>query len=325
MQIEGRRFLVTGGAGNIGSHVTDELIRRGAVEVVVIDSLDRGREENLAWALANGSVRLVVDDIRNVDVVNRLMEGIDGVFHQAAFRITQCAAQPRDSIEVMVTGSYNVFQAAVDAGAKKIVAASTASVYGEPSYLPMDEKHPFNNDTLYGACKIADEQILRALHAMHGIDYVALRYFNVYGPRMDAFGRYTEVMIRWLERIQAGEPPLIFGDGTDAMDFVYVGDIARANILAMESDVTDEAINVATGEMTSLSELCEIMLRMAECNLKPEFRPKRKINPVSTRKAGTKKAAELLGFEPTVSLPEGLKLLHDWYQTLPIADKDAVG
>ena len=251
-RIAGTRCLVTGGAGFIGSTIVDQLLDAGAAEVVVLDTLfghlgqpctcprPRRRQRN-----QGGHLRCRAS--------GRVNEGIDFVFHQAALRITRCAEAPREAVEVLINGTLNVLESAVHHKVKKVVAASSASVYGDPSYLPMDEGHPFNNRTIYGAGKIACEQMLRAYHTMYGLNYVAFRYFNVYGPRMDIAGVYTEVLIRWLDALEANQPPLIFGDGTQSMDFVFVGDVARANVLAAQSDVTDEVFNVGTGIQTSLA------------------------------------------------------------------------
>jgi nucleoside-diphosphate-sugar epimerase len=250
------RVLVTGGAGAIGSNVTDELVLAGADEIVVLDNFVRGRRENLAWAEANGPVTVVDGDIRDRALVRELMQDVDVAFHLAAIRITQCAEEPRLALEVLVDATYNVFEAAVEAQVRKVVASSSASVYGLAEQFPTTERqHPYANDTIYGAAKAFNEGLLRSFHAMYGLDYVALRYFNVYGPRMDVHGLYTEVLVRWMERISAGEPPLILGDGRQTMDFVYMEDIARANLVAADADVTDAVFNVASGTETSLLEL----------------------------------------------------------------------
>jgi UDP-glucose 4-epimerase len=243
------------------------------------------------------------------------MEGIDVVFHQAAIRITQCAEVPRLAVEVLVDGTFNVLEAAVQAGVKKVVAASSASVYGLAKTFPTPEQHhPYNNRTLYGAAKAFDEALLRCFHDMYGLNYVALRYFNVYGPRMDVTGAYTEVFIRWMQRIADGQPPLIFGDGMQTMDFVYVEDIARANILAAQAEVTDEICNIASGVETSLNELAYTMLHVMESDLHPEYGPERKINPVPRRLADVSKAKQLLGFEAQVPLETGLRRLVAWWR-----------
>src|SRR5580693_3116793 len=259
--IRGARCLVTGGAGTIGSTIVDQLTDAGAAEVIVLDNFVRGRRENLATALASGKVQVTDGDIRDRQLVAKVMAGVDVVFHQAAIRITQCATDPRLAVEVLVDGTYEVVEAAANAGVRKVVAASSASVYGLATEFPTaEDHHPYANDTLYGAAKTFNEGLLRSFHAMRGLDYVALRYFNVYGPRMDIYGLYTEVLIRWMERIEAGQAPLILGDGTQTMDFVFTEDIARANLLAAEAGITDEVINIGTGTETSLTELAQTLL-----------------------------------------------------------------
>jgi nucleoside-diphosphate-sugar epimerase len=309
------KVLVTGGAGAIGSNVTDELVLAGAEEVVVLDNLVRGRRENLAWALANGPVELVEGDIRDRGLVRRLTRDVDVVFHLAAIRITQCAEEPRLALEVLVDGTYNVFEAAAEAGARRVIASSSASVYGLAEEFPTTEAHhPYANDTLYGAAKAFNEGLLRSMYAMFGLDYVALRYFNVYGPRMDVHGLYTEVLVRWMERIAAGQPPLILGDGSQTMDFVYIGDVARANILAAESDLTDIAVNVASGTETSLLELARMLLGVMGSDLSVEHGPARAVNGVTRWLADTRRARERLGFEAEVDLEEGLTRLVEWWR-----------
>jgi UDP-glucose 4-epimerase len=309
------KVLVTGGGGAIGSNLADELVIAGADEIVVLDNFVRGRRENLAWARSNGSVELVEGDIRDRALVRRLMEGVDTVFHQAAIRITQCAEEPRLALEVLVDGTYNVVEAAAEEGVRKLIAASSASIYGLAEKFPTNEQHhPYANDTLYGAAKTFNEGLLRSMHAMTGLDYVALRYFNVYGPRMDVHGLYTEVLVRWMERITAGEPPLILGDGSQTMDFIYIGDVARANLLAAESDATDEAFNVASGTETSLLGLAEMLLRVMGSNLDVVHGPERSVNKVSRRLADIELARERLGFASEVDLEEGLTRLVEWWR-----------
>jgi len=315
VQIEGSRALVTGGAGTIGSHVVDELIRGGAAEIVVLDNFVRGRRENLAWATANGPVRLVEGDIRDRALVSEVTAGKDLVFHLAAIRITQCAEEPRLANEVLVDGTFNVVEAAAGQGVKKLIASSSASVYGLAEEFPTTERHhPYNNDTFYGAAKAFNEATLRSFHAMTGLDYVALRYFNVYGPRMDIFGLYTEVLIRWMERIEAGTPPLILGDGLQTMDFVHVADIARANILAARADVTDEVFNIASGTETSLKELAQALSDAMKSDLAPEHGPARAVNGVTRRLADTSRAADKLGFRAELDLRQGLQGLVEWWR-----------
>ena len=313
--LRGERALITGGAGTIGSHIVDQLVDAGAKEIIVLDNLVRGRQENLASALASGSVRLEVGDIRDRALVTRLTRNVDVVFHQAAIRITQCAEEPRLALEVLVDGTFNVLEAAAREGVRKVVAASSASVYGLAEEFPTREHHhPYSNDTLYGAAKTFNEGLLRSFHAMSGLDYVALRYFNVYGPRMDVHGLYTEVLVRWMERIVDGLPPLMFGDGSQTMDFVCVEDIARANVLAAVADVTDEVFNVASGVETSLVELATKLLEVMGSDLSIQFGPERAVNKVSRRLADTSGAREQLGFEAQIDLEDGLTRLVDWWR-----------
>jgi UDP-glucose 4-epimerase len=313
--ITGQRCLVTGGAGTIGSTIVDQLVAADAGEIVVLDNFVRGRRENLASVLGSGKVRVVEGDIRDRRLVTDLMAGIDLVFHQAAIRITQCAEEPRLALEVLVDGTYEVVEAAADASVRKVVAASSASVYGLAEQFPTPERHhPYANDTLYGAAKTFNEGLLRSFHAMRGLDYVALRYFNVYGPRMDIYGFYTEVLIRWMERIEAGQPPLILGDGTQTMDFVFTEDIARANLLAASADVTDEVFNIASATETSLTELAHTLLHVMGSDLPLDFGPPRGVNAVTRRLADVSQAAELLGWKPEISLDEGLRRLVTWWR-----------
>ncbi|MEV4543765.1 NAD-dependent epimerase/dehydratase family protein [Micromonospora echinaurantiaca] len=315
VEITGARALVTGGAGTIGSHVVDQLVTGGAAEVVVLDNFVRGRRENLARALPHGSVRLIEGDIRDAALVHELTRGKDLVFHLAAIRITQCAEEPRLANEVLVDGTFNVLEAAAAAKVRKVVLSSSASVYGLADEFPTTERHhPWHNDTFYGAAKAFNEGMLRSFHSMYGLDYVALRYFNVYGPRMDIHGLYTEVLIRWMERIEAGTPPLILGDGRQTMDFVHVADIARANILAARADVTDEVFNIASGTETSLVELARALSEVMKSDLPPEHGPARAVNGVTRRLADTTAAERRLGFRAEIGLHEGLQGLVDWWR-----------
>jgi UDP-glucose 4-epimerase len=322
--IAGRRFLVTGGAGTIGSTIVDQLVIAGAEQIVVLDNLVRGRPENLTLARESGLVRFVHGDIRDRDLVRSLMPGIDVVFHQAAIRITQCATEPRLALEVLVYGTYEVVEAAAEAGVRKIVAASSASVYGMAEVFPTAERHhPYANDTLYGAAKTFNEGLLRSFHAMRGLDYVMLRYFNVYGPRMDIYGLYTEVLIRWMERIEAGQPPLILGDGLQTMDFVFTEDIARANLLAAVSDGTDDVLNIGSGTETSLVDLAEALQRVMGSRLPLEFGPPRGVNGVARRLADISQARVRLGWKPEIDLDEGLRRLVGWWRSERAPGKDA--
>jgi UDP-glucose 4-epimerase len=318
--MQNKRVLITGGAGLVGSHIADLLSQEGVAEIIVLDNFTRGRRENLASAQQQGHLVIVEGDIRDRNLLADIMQGVDYVFHQAAIRITQCAEEPRLALEVLADGTFNVLETAVNAKVKKVVAASSASVYGMAEEFPTTESHhPYNNRTLYGAAKVFNEGLLRSFYEMYGLDYVALRYFNVYGPRMDIYGVYTEVLIRWMERIVAGKAPLIFGDGKQTMDFVYIEDIARANILAAKADVTDEVFNVASGTETSLNQLALSLAKVMGSDLDPEYGPERKVNPVQRRLADVSQAKQLLGFEAQISLEEGLGRLVNWWREQQLA------
>jgi UDP-glucose 4-epimerase len=322
MEINGSQILVTGGCGLVGSTTIDLLLRDySPTHIVILDNLNRGTLANVDAALKDSRVTLVQGDIRDVDTVHRVTEGMDAVIHMATLRITACAAEPREGLGVMCDGTFNVMEAANAARVKKVVVASSASIYGGADIFPTSEDHhPYNNRTWYGASKIMLEGLMRSFNDMYGLPYVALRYFNIYGPRMDIHGKYTEVLIRWMERIAAGEPPLILGDGKTTMDFVYIEDVARSNILALASDVSDEVFNIASGVETSLNELAERLLKVMGSDLQPIYGPERKVNPVSRRLADTRKAERLLGFRSEVSLDDGLARLVDWWR----ANKDRI-
>jgi UDP-glucose 4-epimerase len=315
--LTGAHVLVTGGAGTIGSTIVDQLLDAGAGHVDVLDNLVRGRLDNLDEALASGRVTLVEGDIRDRDLVHDVTLGKDLVLHQAALRITQCAEEPRLALEVLVDGTFTVYEAAVAARVDKIVSASSASVYGMAEEFPTDERHHHhNNDTFYGAAKSFNEGMLRSFRAMYGLDHVLLRYFNVYGPRMDVHGLYTEVLVRWMERIDDGEPVLIFGDGQQTMDFAFTTDIARANVLAAGSTVTEGVYNIASGTETSLLELARTLLRVMGSDVPIVHGPERAVNGVQRRLADTSAARRDLGFEARVDLEHGLAELVRWWRPL---------
>lgn len=312
--LQGATALVTGGAGTIGSTVVDQLLEAGVSEIRILDNLVRGRRGNLTESLADPRTRLIEGDIRDRDLVHDLTQGCDLVFHLAAIRITQCAEEPRLANEVLIDGTFNVVEAAADHHVGKVVASSSASVYGLAEEFPTTERHhPWNNDTFYGWAKVMNEGMLKSFRAMQGLDYVALRYFNVYGPRMDIHGLYTEVLIRWMQRIAAGQQPLIFGDGLQTMDFVYTTDIARANILAAASGVTEGVYNIASEQETSLRGLAEALLRTMGSDQSIEFGPSRQVNGVTRRLASTEAARQDLGWSATIGLEDGLRRLVDWW------------
>ncbi|SEJ03841.1 UDP-glucose 4-epimerase [Arthrobacter sp. yr096] len=316
-ELLGANVLVTGGAGTIGSTLVDHLLDGGAAHVDVLDNLVRGRRANLDSALASERVTLVEGDLRDRDLIHDVTVGKDLVFHQAAIRITQCAEEPRLALEVLVDGTFNVLEASAQHNVGKLVTASSASVYGMAEEFPTKERHHHhNNDTFYGAAKSFNEGMARSFRAMSGLNYVALRYFNVYGPRMDVHGLYTEVLVRWMERIVDGQPPLIFGSGHQTMDFVHTADVARANVLAAVSGVQEGAYNVASGTETSLAELAHTLLRVMESPLHLVHGPERAVNGVARRLADVSAARKDLGFEAAVGLEDGLRSLVSWWRPL---------
>ena len=310
--LEGARVVITGGAGNVGSHVVDACIAAGAREVVALDALVRGVPENLQDAIATGRARLEQMDIRDRDAVRHGIEGADVVFHQAALRWTRCQEEPRDCQEVMVEGTFNVLEAAASAKAKRVILASSAVVYGEPTRLPIGEDQPLNGKTVYGAAKVANEQLARAFAHLHGVPVVALRYFNVYGPRMDIRSKYTEVMVKWLDRIDRGEPLLINGDGSASADYVYVADVVRANLLACDAPGPDAIVNVCSGVETPLRELAALLLRLTGKDVGIEFRPQPEGALPARRVGDPSRAAEVLGFRAETGLEEGVVKLIEW-------------
>lgn len=315
MKIDDANILVTGGCGLIGSTTIDLLLREHSPRrIVILDNLVRGTLANVEEALRDPRVSLVRGDICDFETTRAVTAGMDAVIHMATLRITACAEDPRAAFDVMCLGSFNVVEAARLAGVKKLVTASSASIYGMADVFPTrEEHHPYNNRTWYGATKIMLEGLLRSFNDMYGLPYVALRYFNVYGPRMDVHGKYTEVLIRWMEKIEAGEAPLIFGDGSQTMDFVFVEDVARANIHALRADIEDRVYNVGSGSETSLLELLHLLLRVMEReDLQPAFEPPRAVNPVPRRLADIRAAEHDLGFKTTVGLEEGLRRLVAW-------------
>jgi UDP-glucose 4-epimerase len=311
MDLTGARILVIGGAGFVGSHIVDQLTLEPVGEIVVLDNLIRGTRTNLENAMEDDRVTLVEGDVLDLGLLAELMEGTDYVFHLAALWLFECVHEPRAAIEVNAVGTFNVIEAAHKAGVKKVVYSSSASVYGDAVVTPMTEEHPFNNRTMYGATKIAGEQFFRAFYEQHGLDYVGLRYMNIYGPRMDYKGTYVSVIMKVLDRIDAGEPPMIMGDGSQAYDFVHVVDVARANVLALKADATDMFFNVGTGIKTTISELVESLLRESGSDLEPEYQPDAQMF-VTHRVGSTELAEQLLGFRAELPLDEGLRSVVEW-------------
>jgi UDP-glucose 4-epimerase len=315
-QLRGKNILVTGGAGFIGSHIVDLLCNEDCSEIVVLDNMCRGRVANLSNAMSAGPVRLVEGDICDETLMETLVRSADIIFHQSALRITQCAAEPQLAMDVMAQAPFTLLEICARNPVEKVIAASSASVYGMATEFPTTEnQNPYDNRTLYGAAKAFNEGLLRTFDDSYGLPYVAFRYFNVYGERMDVHGKYTEVLIRWMERLEAGKAPIIFGDGQQTMDFVPVRDVARANLLGAKSDVDDEVFNVGTGRETSLAELAAALcVAMDRPELVPEFAPERQVNAVRRRCASTVKAERMLGFRAEISLLEGLRDLVAWWR-----------
>jgi UDP-glucose 4-epimerase len=309
--LEDARVLVIGGAGFVGSHLVDQLTLEPVREIVVLDNFVRGTPDNLRQALRDPRVRVVEGSITDLDTLRAVMDGTDYVCHLAALWLYECVHQPRAALEVNVVGTYNVIEMAHAAGVKRIVYSSSASVYGDALFTPMTEEHPFNNRTMYGATKIAGEQFLRAFYAQHRLPYVGLRYMNIYGPRMDYRGTYVSVIMKVLDRIDQGLPPIIFGDGSQTYDFIHVADVARANVLALKSDVSDEFFNIGMGVKTSINELVALLLQITGSSLRPEYRPQEQMF-VTHRVGSTEKAERLLGFRARIPLEEGLRSVVAW-------------
>ena len=313
MDIRGSRILVIGGAGLIGSHVVEELTKEDAREIIVYDNFCRGSMENLEDALKDSRVKIfeLGGDICQTDLLDAAMKGTDYVFHLAALWLLQCYEYPRAAFDVNIRGTFNVLESCVRNGIKKLIYSSSASVYGDAVHIPMTEDHPFNNRTFYGATKIAGEQMCRAFYHRYGVDYVGLRYMNVYGARQDYKGAYIAVIMKILDRLDRGLPPLIYGDGSQAYDFIYVSDVARANVCALKSNATDEFYNIGMGTQTTIKELCELVLEITGAEVEIQYEAAGQTFVVN-RVGSTEKAKRDLGFEAEVDLQEGLARLIEW-------------
>ena len=317
MKIDGSRILVIGGAGFIGSQVIVELLKTDVGEVVIYDNFARGKSEYIAESLRDSRCTVWPHggDIRDTDLLNDAMVGMDAVVHLAAMWLLHCRDYPRTAFHVNIEGTFNVLEACVKNNIKRLVYSSSASVYGDAAEVPMTESHPFKNRNFYGATKIAGEAMCRAYNDRYGLNYVGLRYMNAYGPRQDQHAVYSGVIPIMLNKIDAGEPPSINGDGSQAYDFIYVDDVARSNVLAMESDATDEFYNIGTGVQTTIRELCDTILDLKQSDLEVTYKPydaddARRL--VQNRIGCPKLAAEQLGFEHEFSLRQGLQKLIDW-------------
>ena len=314
MDLKGRKLLLIGGGGLIGSHTADRLLREDVAEIVIYDNFVRGRPENLADALKDPRVRIYEagGDILQTDVLDTALQGVDGVFHFAALWLLHCHDFPRSAFDVNVRGTFNVMEACVKAGVKRLVYSSSASVYGDALTEPMGEDHPFNNQNFYGATKIAGEAMLRAFHHRYALDYVGLRYMNVYGPRQDYRGAYIAVIMKMLDALDRGDGPTIMGDGSEAFDFVAVEDCALANVRAMQASSTDRFYNVGTGVRTSLKELAEILLELTGSNQAIRYQPRSTATLVRNRIGDPRRATQDLGFTAQIGLREGLERLIAW-------------
>jgi UDP-glucose 4-epimerase len=303
--------MLIGGAGLVGSHIVDQLVNEPVAEIIVFDNFVRGTRANLARAAGHPKVRIVEASMTDRDALARELDGVDGVFLLASLWLGECVSDPRSAWTVNTLGTWNVLEACLQAGVKRIVYSSSASVYGDAVTTPMTEEHPFNNRTTYGATKIANEQMLRAIYAQHRLPFIGLRYMNIYGPRMDHQGMYVSVIMKVLDRIFAGVPPIIFGDGRQVYDFIYVEDAAGANVRGMKADCADEFFNIGTGLGTTINELVSVLLALTGSALKPEHRADEQ-SFVTQRIGSTDKAARLLGFTARTSLAEGLERVVRW-------------
>jgi len=314
MDIRGKKVVVIGGGGLIGSHTVDALTKEDVREILVYDNFARGRHENLTSALKDPRVRIydAGGDITQTDVLQSALKGADGVFHFAALWLLQCHEFPQSAFEVNVRGTFNVMDACVKSGVGRLVYSSSASVYGDAVTEPMTEDHPFNNKNFYGATKICGEAMLRAYHARYGLNYVGLRYMNVYGPRQDYQGAYIAVIMKMLDSIDRGDAPTIFGDGSEAFDFVAVEDCAMANVRAMKSDAVDQFYNVGTGKRTSLKELAEMLVELTRSEKPIQYAPRSQATLVRNRIGCPKKATEQIGFTASLTLRDGLQRLIEW-------------
>lgn len=311
MDLNGKRVMLVGGAGLVGSHVVDKLLAQPVAEIVVFDNFVRGTRENLAAAARDPRVRIVEGSMTDRDGLRRAMEGVDGVFLLASLWLGECVNEPRSAWEVNVMGSWNVVEACRELGIQRIVYSSSASVYGNAVVTPMTEEHPFNNRTTYGATKIAIEQMLRAMYEQHKLPYVGFRYMNIYGVRMDYEGTYVSVIMKVLDKLFAGERPVIFGDGSQVYDFIDVEDVADANVLAMQADCVDEQFNIGMGVGTSINDLVGMLIELTGSSLAPEYRAEAQ-SFVTHRIGSTEKAERLIGFKATTPLREGLRKVVAW-------------
>jgi UDP-glucose 4-epimerase len=311
MNLENKRIALIGGAGLVGSHIVDQLTQEPVSEIIVYDNFVRGSHANLEQALKSPKVKVVEASMTDRDTLFRNLEGIDGVFLLASLWLGECVNEPRNAWAVNTMGTWNVVEACKDLGVKRVVYSSSASVYGNALVTPMTEEHAFNNRTTYGATKIANEQMFRAIYEQHKLPYIGYRYMNIYGPRMDYEGTYVSVIMKVLDKIFAGEQPLIYGDGSQVYDFIYVEDVAEANVMGMKADCADEFFNIGMGVGTSINELVDMLLELTGSNLKPKYLSQEQ-SFVTHRIGSIEKAEELIGFKAGTPLLDGLRKIVDW-------------
>lgn len=314
MELQGKKLVLIGGAGLIGSHTVDHLVKEDVKEIIIYDNFVRGRLENLQQALKDPRVKIfdAGGDVLQTDILESALEGVDGVFHLAALWLLQCHEFPRSAFDVNVRGTFNVMEACVKKGVKRLIYSSSASVYGDAVEEPMTEDHPFNNQNFYGATKICGEAMLRSFHHRYGLNYAGLRYMNVYGPRQDYHGAYIAVIMKMLDAIDRGDSPTIMGDGSEAFDFVAVEDCGLANVCAMKAETKDRFYNVGTGKRTSLKQLAEMLLVLTESKKPITYAPRSQATLVRNRIGSAKRASEEIGFTAKIDLMDGLKRLIEW-------------
>jgi UDP-glucose 4-epimerase len=322
MEVNGSKILVIGGAGLIGSHVVEELLKEDVKEVIVYDNFCRGTHENLQETLKDPRCKIfeIGGDILQTDILNAAMQGVDGVIHLAALWLLQCYEYPRAAFDVNIRGTFNVLEACVNHNIKRLVYSSSASVYGDAVEEPMTEDHPYNNWTFYGATKIAGEHMFKSFHKRYGLEGVGLRYMNVYGPRQDYKGTYIAVIMKILDNLDNGKPPVVYGDGSQAYDFIYVADTARANVCALKSNVPFGFYNVGRGIKTTIKELADLILKITDSNVNIQYEPAGQT--FVTNRLGDPLAADKgLGFRWSVDLEEGLHRLIKWRRSHQNQDK----
>ena len=311
MDIKNKSIMLIGGAGLVGSHIVDELINEPVKEIVIFDNFVRGSRNNLDLAAKSPKVRIIEGSITDNDALRQAMQGIDGVFLLASLWLGECVNDPRSAWQTNVMGTWNVVEACHDLGVKRVVYSSSASVYGNALITPMTEEHPFNNRTTYGATKIANEQMFRSIYEQYKLPYIGFRYMNIYGERMDYEGAYVSVIMKAMDNILAGKPPVIFGDGSQMYDFIYVKDVAKANVLGMKAECADEFFNIGMGVGTTINELVDMLLELSGSDLKPEYKPQAQ-SFVTHRIGSTEKAERMIGFKADTNLLDGLRQVVQW-------------